>query len=153
MTGFRYIGKLEDVESDLYYACLTGLHTVAIKLLEARSNVNAQGGERRCPLNLAVCRGHKQLANRLIDWQLSTPIKAAKVYWADEARVIRMKTTSLRRSQRYADTGCIFTEWVDNAPESGRANAAFARFNFLHSHYQKAGRISNDDMLYTLSLP
>ena len=24
--------------------------------------------------------------------------------------------------------------------------------NFLHSRYQKAGKISNDDMLYTLSL-
>jgi hypothetical protein len=98
MTSFRYIGKLEDIESDLYYACLTGLHAVAIKLLEAGSNVNAQGGECRCPLNAAVCRGHKQLAKRLIDWQLSTPIKAAKVCWADEARVIRPKTTSLRRS-------------------------------------------------------
>ena len=84
--------------------------------------------------------------------QLSTPTKAAKVCWADEARVIRPKTTSLRRSQRYADTGCIFTEWLDNAPESERANAAYARVNFLHSHYQKAGKISNDDMLYTLAV-
>ncbi|KAM5479319.1 hypothetical protein McanCB56680_005641 [Microsporum canis] len=63
--------------------------------------------------------------------QLSTPTKAAK---------------------RYADTGCLFTEWIDNAPESERANAAFARLNFLHSHYQKAGKISNDDMLYTLAV-
>ncbi|KAH8707485.1 hypothetical protein GQ44DRAFT_817462 [Phaeosphaeriaceae sp. PMI808] len=63
--------------------------------------------------------------------QLSTPQKAAK---------------------RYADTGCIFTEWLDNAPESERANAAYARLNFLHSHYQKAGKISNDDMLYTLAV-
>ncbi|KAJ5828160.1 uncharacterized protein N7525_006413 [Penicillium rubens] len=131
MTSFRYIGKLEDIESDLYYACLTGLHAVAIKLLEAGSNVNAQGGECRCPLNAAVCRDHKQLAKRLIDWQLSTPIKAAK---------------------RYADTRCLFTEWIDNAPESERANAAFARLNFLPSHYQKAGKISNDDMLYPLAV-
>ncbi|KAJ5050104.1 C-4 sterol methyl oxidase [Penicillium rubens] len=115
MTSFRYIGKLEDIESDLYYACLTGLHAVAIKLLEAGSNVNAQGGECRCPLNAA----------------LSTPIKAAK---------------------RYADTRCLFTEWIDNAPESERANAAFARLNFLPSHYQKAGKISNDDMLYPLAV-
>ncbi|GES63928.1 hypothetical protein ATETN484_0010000700 [Aspergillus terreus] len=63
--------------------------------------------------------------------QLSTPTKAAKLY---------------------ADTGCLFTEWIDNAPESERANAAYARLNFLHSHYQKAGKISNDDMLYTLAV-
>ncbi|OQE31015.1 hypothetical protein PENFLA_c002G04341 [Penicillium flavigenum] len=63
--------------------------------------------------------------------QLSTPTKAAK---------------------RYADTGCLFTEWIDNAPGSERANAAFVRLNFLHSHYQKADTISNDDMLYTLAV-
>ncbi|KAF2185019.1 hypothetical protein K469DRAFT_726903 [Zopfia rhizophila CBS 207.26] len=32
------------------------------------------------------------------------------------------------------------------------ADTALSRMNYLHSKYQKAGKISNDDMLYTLSL-
>lgn len=77
-----YIGKLECVGSDLHYACLTGLHTVAIKLLEAGSNVNAQGGECRCPLNAAVCRGHKQLAKRLIDFSGPYPPRGNCIHFS-----------------------------------------------------------------------
>jgi hypothetical protein len=39
-----------------------------------------------------------------------------------------------------------------NSPESDRANSAIARMNFIHGVYQKSGHISNDDLLYTLSL-
>jgi hypothetical protein len=41
-----------------------------------------------------------------------------------------------------------------NPPDSERCNSAIARMNWLHGEFQKPsnGRISNDDMLYTLSL-
>jgi hypothetical protein len=41
---------------------------------------------------------------------------------------------------------------MNNSPDSDRANSAIARMNYIHSVYQKSGQISNDDMLYTLSL-
>ncbi|KAF2463132.1 uncharacterized protein BDR25DRAFT_298370 [Lindgomyces ingoldianus] len=54
--------------------------------------------------------------------------------------------------RRYADTSILITEFLSHAPESDRANSAIARMNFLHGMYQKSGKISNDDLLYTLSL-
>ncbi|KAF2457823.1 hypothetical protein BDY21DRAFT_284837 [Lineolata rhizophorae] len=54
--------------------------------------------------------------------------------------------------KRYADTGCLIGEFIANEPSSQRAQEGLARMNYLHSHYQRAGKISNDDMLYTLSL-
>ncbi|KAJ4367692.1 hypothetical protein N0V83_007277 [Neocucurbitaria cava] len=54
--------------------------------------------------------------------------------------------------RRYVDTSVLIIEFLAHSPTSDRANSAIARMNFLHSRYQKAGKISNDDMLYTLSL-
>ncbi|KAF2637956.1 hypothetical protein P280DRAFT_456668 [Massarina eburnea CBS 473.64] len=55
-------------------------------------------------------------------------------------------------ARRYADTGILIGEFLAQSPTSERANAALARLNFLHGRYQKAGKISNDDLLYTLAL-
>lgn len=46
----------------------------------------------------------------------------------------------------------ILTEIVFNPPTSDRHIDAMARMNFLHDRYRRAGKISDDDMLYTLSL-
>ncbi|KAM5458159.1 hypothetical protein MaudCBS49596_000071 [Microsporum audouinii] len=54
--------------------------------------------------------------------------------------------------KRYADTSVLINEFVANPPTSDRALEALARMNFLHSNYRKAGKILDDDMLYTLSL-
>ena len=55
-------------------------------------------------------------------------------------------------SKRTADTGVLLLEFCLNKPSSERAIKAISRMNYLHFRYQKSGRISNDDMLYTLSL-
>jgi hypothetical protein len=39
-----------------------------------------------------------------------------------------------------------------NSPSSKRANQAIARMNYLHSKYRANGKISEDDLLYTLSV-
>jgi hypothetical protein len=39
-----------------------------------------------------------------------------------------------------------------NEPGSLRSIQAIARINYLHGRYRKKGKISDDDMLYTLSL-
>ena len=54
-------------------------------------------------------------------------------------------------SKRAADTGLLILEFGLNKPASERAIQAIARMNFLHSRYQKAGKITNNDLLYVLS--
>ncbi|KAF2131317.1 hypothetical protein P153DRAFT_355128 [Dothidotthia symphoricarpi CBS 119687] len=54
--------------------------------------------------------------------------------------------------RRYTDTSILIIEFLGHSPTSERATSAIARMNYLHSRYQKAKLISNDDMLYTLSL-
>lgn len=67
-----------------------------------------------------------------------------------------VKTTQLAATKnvpkRYADTGVLLADMYSAEPDSERYRAANARLNYLHGHYIKQGKISNDDMLYTLSL-
>ena len=55
-------------------------------------------------------------------------------------------------TKRYADTVVLVAEFTGYHPKSARVIEAIGRMNYIHSNYQKAGKISNDDMLYTLSL-
>ena len=55
-------------------------------------------------------------------------------------------------SKRVADTGVLLLEFALNEPTSERTIQAIARMNYLHAGYKKAGKITNDDLLYTLSL-
>ncbi|KAI3528260.1 hypothetical protein CSPX01_16360 [Colletotrichum filicis] len=55
-------------------------------------------------------------------------------------------------SKRRTDTGVLMYEIIYNTPDSRRNIDAISRVNFLHSRWREAGKISNDDMLYTLSL-
>lgn len=55
-------------------------------------------------------------------------------------------------SRRAADTSVLLTNMIVRPPGSAEAAAAVARTNYLHARHRRAGRISNDDMLYTLSL-
>jgi hypothetical protein len=64
----------------------------------------------------------------------------------------RQLSTQTLAPKRYADTEVLITEFIANAPDSDRAIQATVRMNYIHSIYQKQNLISNDDMLYTLSL-
>lgn len=57
-----------------------------------------------------------------------------------------------RTSKRAADTSVLLTNMVIGRPGSTRAIEAIARTRFLHAQYRREGKISDDDMLYTLSL-
>ena len=46
----------------------------------------------------------------------------------------------------------LLFEIVGSAPTSTRWLESVTRMNYIHGVYQKAGMISNDDMLYTLSI-
>lgn len=54
--------------------------------------------------------------------------------------------------KRYTDTEVLIREFMGHAPTNRRTLEAISRMNYIHSGYQKSGKISNDDMLYTLSL-
>ena len=55
-------------------------------------------------------------------------------------------------SKRYADTSILISEFMSHHPRSDRVFKAIARMNYIHSSYQRAGKISQDDLLYTLSV-
>ncbi|PBP24545.1 hypothetical protein BUE80_DR004567 [Diplocarpon rosae] len=61
-------------------------------------------------------------------------------------------STPENASKRYADTGILIQEFAGHHPQDPRVIKALARMNFIHSRYQKAGKISNSDLLYTLSV-
>ena len=61
-------------------------------------------------------------------------------------------STNENVAKRYADTGVILAEIYADKPSAEKGIEAFARLNYLHGHYIKQGRITNDDMLYTLAL-
>lgn len=54
--------------------------------------------------------------------------------------------------KRYTDTEVLIREFMGYAPTSARALEAIGRMNYIHSGYQRCGKITKDDMLYTLSL-
>jgi hypothetical protein len=54
--------------------------------------------------------------------------------------------------KRYSDTEVLIQEFMGNEPDAPRTLDAIARMNYIHGIYQAKGLISNDDLLYTLSL-
>ena len=55
-------------------------------------------------------------------------------------------------SKRYADTTLLIAEFLGYHPTSARSIEAIGRMNYIHSQYQKSGKILDDDLLYTLAL-
>ncbi|KAL8973228.1 MAG: hypothetical protein Q9183_000081 [Haloplaca sp. 2 TL-2023] len=55
-------------------------------------------------------------------------------------------------SKRYADTAVLIREFMSHRPSDPRTLEAIARMNYIHSMYQKSGAITNEDLLFTLSL-
>jgi len=79
-----------------------------------------------------------------------------RTYGIPSISELLVKTTQLSTEKnvpkRYADTGVLLMDMYGAEPTSDRCIEAYARLNYLHGHYIKQGKISNDDMLYTLSL-
>ncbi|QSZ28570.1 hypothetical protein DSL72_003068 [Monilinia vaccinii-corymbosi] len=61
-------------------------------------------------------------------------------------------TSASTASKRYADTSILIAECTSHPPLHPRVLKAIVRINYLHAPYQKAGKISNNDLLYTLSV-
>ncbi|KAJ5047122.1 uncharacterized protein L3040_002965 [Drepanopeziza brunnea f. sp. 'multigermtubi'] len=61
-------------------------------------------------------------------------------------------STPENAGKRCADTGILIQDFSGHHPKSARVIKALARMSYIHSCYQKAGKISNSDLLYTLSV-
>lgn len=61
-------------------------------------------------------------------------------------------STKEKASKRLADTSVLIGEFLAHSPTSERAIKAIARMNYIHSPYQKSGKISQNDLLFTLSV-
>ncbi|KAK1985498.1 hypothetical protein LZ30DRAFT_584017 [Colletotrichum cereale] len=100
----------------------------------------------------------QELASREFPVTFSTSIFFAlfKTYGIPSISKLLVATSQLSghatASKRRTDTGVLMFEIVCNAPCSKRNIDAVARINFLHSRWRQAGKISDDDMLYTLGL-
>ena len=55
-------------------------------------------------------------------------------------------------TKRYTDTTVLVGEFLGYHPQSKRSIEAIDRMNYIHNQYRKSRKISDDDMLYTLSL-
>jgi hypothetical protein len=64
----------------------------------------------------------------------------------------RLQRQSGRIHKRYTDMTLLIGEFLIHPPEDMRSIKATSRMNCIHQLYQRSGQISNDDMLYTLSL-
>jgi hypothetical protein len=63
-----------------------------------------------------------------------------------------MFSTPQNASRRYEDTSLLIGEFLIHDPREQRTADAIARMNYLHGPYLKSGKITNDDLLYTLSV-
>ncbi|KAL8774490.1 MAG: hypothetical protein Q9209_000863 [Squamulea sp. 1 TL-2023] len=80
-----------------------------------------------------------------------------KTYGIPSISSLLVKTKQLNgpplvRTKRYADTGALLLEAVLQEPGSKRSVEAIARINYLHDRHRSKGAISDEDMLFTLSL-
>jgi len=103
-----------------------------------------------------------KIHNFLIEYEFPTTFSAAtmfalfKAYGIPSISALLCTTGQFSSKEtvdkRYTDTGCLLKEAVLNPPTSARAIEAFCRINYLHSTHRANGKISDADMLYTLSL-
>ena len=63
-----------------------------------------------------------------------------------------MTSSYLSLSRRTADTGQLLNNIIIAEPLSKRSIDAIVRTAWIHRGFRKAGKITNDEMLYTLSL-
>ncbi|KAI1424919.1 hypothetical protein F5Y12DRAFT_749779 [Xylaria sp. FL1777] len=64
----------------------------------------------------------------------------------------RNLTDPVKSLKRFEDTATLIGEFMLNPPDSERMINSLARVNFLHGKYMQEGTISNEDLLYTLSV-
>ncbi|PRP77689.1 hypothetical protein PROFUN_00550 [Planoprotostelium fungivorum] len=87
-------------------------------------------------------------------WETSIELALFRTYGIPTISKVLVSTGQLSQPEsagkRAEDTGLLLQEALYNPWDTERSRTAISRINYLHSRYGK--RITNDDMLYTLSL-
>ncbi|OAA47250.1 67 kDa myosin-cross-reactive antigen family protein [Beauveria brongniartii RCEF 3172] len=87
-------------------------------------------------------------------FDLALRMALLRTFAIEDIAKLLVASSDLNRQQhapkRYEDTAAIFTSFIKFAPNSEYLHKAVARMNYLHSPYQKNGRITNRDLLYVL---
>ncbi|OAA64126.1 hypothetical protein LEL_10646 [Akanthomyces lecanii RCEF 1005] len=87
-------------------------------------------------------------------YDLALRMALFRTYAIEDIAKLLVASSDLNRQQhapkRYEDTGAIFASFIKFAPDSEYLHKAVARMNYLHSPYQKNGKITNRDLLYVL---
>ncbi|KNG84932.1 hypothetical protein ANOM_006406 [Aspergillus nomiae NRRL 13137] len=79
-----------------------------------------------------------------------TTLKTASVPTVADLFVATGQRSEKNNTKRAADTEVIMNEIHDREAGSDAHVMAFARMNYIHSRYRKAGKILDEDMLHTL---
>lgn len=170
LQNLPFAGTLERVARNLGYktTIALGTFTIYIALCRGLRYLRLNQKHRKYPYKSRddLAKMTTDHAQEIVEYIMSLefPFVAEKAlqfalfrtYGIPTISELLCKTTQLSNLEhaprRYVDTGVLITEFLAHPPTSERANEAIARMNYLHSLYQKQGKISNDDMLYTLSL-
>ncbi|KAH9884261.1 hypothetical protein F4778DRAFT_568770 [Xylariomycetidae sp. FL2044] len=139
------------------------LHVVLCSLTRHRQKLQA---EKPCsfPLSRMTLYEAYAMKARMSDQEFSRTFSAATSYALFKsygipsiARVVRRAAQSAQAhkvanvDKREPDSGTVLSHLMGQ-PGSDTALAAIARVNYIHSLYRPSGKISDDDLLYTLSL-
>lgn len=130
--------------------------------LRRRFPYGPEAGKDHKPYSAMTNNEAQAILHRLSDWEFPTMVLLGlqmallRTYGIPSISRLLAATRQLGQGdnvgRRYADTSLIMHEIYANAPDTARSAEAYARLNYLHSVYIKAGKISNDDLLYVLSL-
>lgn len=133
-----------------------------LRFLRSKSTPSKLGYPNRALCSLMTIEDAWKIHNSLLEYEFPTTISTATFFALFKAYRIPSISSLLCATgqfssldtvdKRHVDTSCLLLEAVLNAPASPRALEAIARINFLHSGYRQNGKITDEDMLYTLSL-
>lgn len=142
----------------LAYLCIASfLRFNRLKRLHGRFRYSPQEMFSRMTVDDAFAI-HDELVHREFPLIFSTATMFAlfKTYGIPSISGLLLATAQLcndnTAAKRNADTGALLLEAVLNPPTSKRATTALARINHMHRHYRKMSKISDSDLVYTLSL-
>ncbi|KAH8645348.1 hypothetical protein BX600DRAFT_391519 [Xylariales sp. PMI_506] len=150
----------------IYIASIIIPYLVLIRLLryQRRNQISQKYGDGQNRQQLAAMtlgeasRIQRQLAELEFPrtFQRSLGFAILKTYGIPSISRLLVATSQLSAdatvSKRATDTGVIMSEIIYNDPSSDRCIDGISRMNYLHKRYRKAGKILDNDMLYTLSL-
>ncbi|KAB8273230.1 hypothetical protein BDV30DRAFT_249088 [Aspergillus minisclerotigenes] len=152
---------LNTSEALLAGASLIGLYVLAVQYFRFQRCDRIQSQFRRAgrPLSSMTVKEAHDIIRQLRELEFPfalrtstrmTTLKTASVPTVTDLFVATGQRNEKNNTKRGADTEVLMNEIHDREAGSDAHVMAFARMNYIHSRYRKAGKILNEDMLHTL---